>query len=719
MALLSSSIDILLLIIGFGTLIFVHEAGHFLAAKWAGIRTEAFAVGMGPVLISWRRGVGVRWGSSRGVIKERTGRFPEQLDDVDLREWGYGETEYSLRWLPLGGFVKMLGQDDMNPTSVSEDARSFNTTPIARRMVVVSAGVIANILLAGALFVYAFSVGVAFEAPIIGAILPDAPAYRAVATAAEELGISTPGLLPGDRVVSIDGEETPTFPDLMIAAAMGRPDTPLTLVVRREGIDTPLTFSITPEHNETTGLQGIGVLPASSTTLRNDRTRDQIVRFLHLTDLDDLGVMPGMRMVSANGVAFSTWEGFREQLDQTSSPQIVTMWETLPIEGGAAGEVAEVVLPILPVYEILAYPESADDGFQNYEQGLLGLVPLVEVGSISPTSPNQSILEEGDVVLRLGSSHAPRMRTFYEAVSTHGGGTVPIQVLRDGQTLDLDAVIEPPGVLGPRPMMGVTPRYAWSLPVIATPMLSRRAGFVESHEDPSLPTAVAGHELLGGSVVLTVAGRQVANWREIHDALQEATASAAANGQGAPIELVLTSPTPGQEHVVTILDLTPAQVTDVAALGQRTDLTAALFDPVYAVRSSGGNPFKAVSMGVDETAKLVMMTYLTIDRLVRGTVGVDQLRGPVGIVHIGTQITDRGLTYVIFFLAMISVNLAVINFLPLPIVDGGLFLFLIYEKLKGRPPSIGFQNAATLLGLLLIGTLFVVTFYNDVARLVQ
>jgi regulator of sigma E protease len=67
---------------------------------------------------------------------------------------------------------------------------------------------------------------------------------------------------------------------------------------------------------------------------------------------------------------------------------------------------------------------------------------------------------------------------------------------------------------------------------------------------------------------------------------------------------------------------------------------------------------------------------------------------------------------------MISVNLAVINFLPLPIVDGGLFLFLVYEKLKGRPPSIAFQNAATIAGLFLIGTAFIVTFYNDVMRLI-
>ena len=142
------------------------------------------------------------------------------------------------------------------------------------------------------------------------------------------------------------------------------------------------------------------------------------------------------------------------------------------------------------------------------------------------------------------------------------------------------------------------------------------------------------------------------------------------------------------------------------------------FDPLYTVRSSDGNPLLAVSMGLQETTKLVVLTYLTIDRLFRGTLGVEQLHGPVGIVHLGSKVADRGFTYLLFFLGLISVNLAVINFLPLPIVDGGLFLYLVYEKIKGRPPSVGFQNGAALIGLMLIATAFVVTFYNDILRLI-
>ena len=152
--------------------------------------------------------------------------------------------------------------------------------------------------------------------------------------------------------------------------------------------------------------------------------------------------------------------------------------------------------------------------------------------------------------------------------------------------------------------------------------------------------------------------------------------------------------------------------------GWSTPLSQQMFEPMYVVRSSGGNPIEAMKMGVDETINMIVMTYLTVDRLFRRTVGVDQLRGPIGIVDIGVKIADRGMSYLLFFLAIISVNLAVLNFLPLPIVDGGLFLYLIYEKLIGKPPSIAFQNAAAVFGLGLIGTLFVVTFYNDIMRIV-
>jgi regulator of sigma E protease len=180
----------------------------------------------------------------------------------------------------------------------------------------------------------------------------------------------------------------------------------------------------------------------------------------------------------------------------------------------------------------------------------------------------------------------------------------------------------------------------------------------------------------------------------------------------------IVNPTVNRQLSSVTIEVTPEQQQVIASLGWTTMLIDQMFEPMYVVRSSGGNPVTALRMGFEETVNMVVMTYLTIDRLFRRTVGVDQLRGPIGIVHIGSRIADRGFSYLLFFLAIISVNLAVLNFLPLPIVDGGLFLYLVYEKLIGKPPSLAFQNAAAVLGLGMIGMLFVVTFYNDIVRLV-
>src|SRR5437764_14460920 len=128
---LSQLPNLLLLIFGFGFVIFFHELGHFIAAKWVGIRVEQFAVGFGQAICSWRKGFGIVLGSSARRFEELSARG---------EAGGIGETEYRLNWIPLGGYVKMLGQDDLNPNAQQEDPRAYNKKSIGARMIVVSAG---------------------------------------------------------------------------------------------------------------------------------------------------------------------------------------------------------------------------------------------------------------------------------------------------------------------------------------------------------------------------------------------------------------------------------------------------------------------------------------------------------------------------------------------------------------------------------------------------
>jgi regulator of sigma E protease len=275
---------------------------------------------------------------------------------------------------------------------------------------------------------------------------------------------------------------------------------------------------------------------------------------------------------------------------------------------------------------------------------------------------------------------------------------------RDGTDTRVDARTDASGRLG------VAINYAFDDPRIAKPF--ERSGL----EDPTA-TVVANLPLMPRTRIDSVDGIPVTDWPSFRAALRTATQAASNSGTDETVEFSWTLPVIGSVPEQGKITLTAEDVQQLHALGWTAPLPGSWFESLQTTLTANGSPLVAVSMGFQQTWKMVVLTYLTIDRLVGGSVSVKQLHGPVGIVHIGTRVADRGFMYLVFFLAMISVNLAVLNFLPLPIVDGGLFLFLLYEKITKRPPSIAFQNAATLVGLVLIGSLFVVTFYNDMMRL--
>lgn len=183
-----------------GTIIFVHELGHFLAAKRAGVKVYEFAVGFGRAL------------------------FQRKI----------GETVYSVRLVPLGGFVKMAGMDPaVDPSeAVDEDSeRSFSRKSVGQRMGIIAAGPFMNFLLA----IVLFTVFHAFVAlPLtIGGVVPDSPAARA-------------GLAAGDIIVSADGREMPGAPEF-IAYVQSRPHTPIDLVIERDGVSRSVTVTPAPD----------------------------------------------------------------------------------------------------------------------------------------------------------------------------------------------------------------------------------------------------------------------------------------------------------------------------------------------------------------------------------------------------------------------------------------------------------------------------------------
>jgi regulator of sigma E protease len=239
------------------------------------------------------------------------------------------------------------------------------------------------------------------------------------------------------------------------------------------------------------------------------------------------------------------------------------------------------------------------------------------------------------------------------------------------------------------------------------------------------PTPAASVITRPGTRILAIAGTPVSNFTEIRSTLVAATRSAfESHADRAQVRMRLELPIGDSDRPTEDVTwtLSRADLETLHSLGWESPIPPDFFEPEEILEQSqganvGARAVDAVVMGLGETKRVMLMTYMTFERLFQGTVKVEHLKGPVGIAHMGTKIADRGMTWLFFFMALISVNLAVVNFLPLPIVDGGQFIFLILEGIRGKPVSVAIQNVATIAGLILIGTVFLIVTFRDVANL--
>jgi regulator of sigma E protease len=170
----------------------------------------------------------------------------------------------------------------------------------------------------------------------------------------------------------------------------------------------------------------------------------------------------------------------------------------------------------------------------------------------------------------------------------------------------------------------------------------------------------------------------------------------------------------GSEDLEVELAVTPDTTWPMAERGLR-------LMPDQRLQKADG-PLQAVSIGVTRTYQMIVKTYMSLRSMLPKPLGTGRvsaaknLRGPIAIAEAAFDIAGEGFSQFMFFLAIISVNLAVINFLPIPVLDGGHMVFLIYEKLRGRPATEQVRLALTYVGLLLILSLMAFVIYLDVKR---
>jgi len=127
--------------------------------------------------------------------------------------------------------------------------------------------------------------------------------------------------------------------------------------------------------------------------------------------------------------------------------------------------------------------------------------------------------------------------------------------------------------------------------------------------------------------------------------------------------------------------------------------------------------WEGISYGFTRTAEMTVLTVQVLGKMVTSAISPDNLGGPIAIAQLAGRTADLGAAAFITFLALISVNLGVLNLLPIPVLDGGHLVYLSIEKMRGKPLSIAVLERMQLLGILLIGALMIFAFYNDLMRL--
>ena len=671
-------------LIGINLVVFIHELGHYLAARWAGIKVERFALGMGPRLIGF-------------VL---------------------GETDYCLCAFPIGGYVKMLGQDDFKPLDENQqpDPRSYNAAPVGKRFVVIAAGVTMNVLLAPILFLILIMVGMNFPAPYVGGVTPDYPASETVIqwqgeappTAENPAEDKTKwiGLAAGDRITAIDGRAVTRFGDLKMAAILAGPDDKFTVDFTRKINNKEYAGQtvIGTKQQADLGAPIFGIVPASSRTVGQDRNVITDTPF----EPGDEVVAIGNKPVNNSWQLASIIQNLTGQavvvrvkrddktVDITVHPSLMSRPDVVYLSDGtrleawpvAIDDAKQEVTLQTPAGQTRTLPQSQIAGGAGWTMlDILGLRPRLKVDSVSKGSPaDKAGIKPGDIIISYAERPNPTIRQFRQLSEKIGDAKTRITVLRAGQRISFE----------------ITPAQRNGSALIGIGNASDLANLTVASVRPGSPAAKAGVQ--SEAKILAVNGQPVKTWLGLFETLKKLP------GQ----EIKLTCQLGDLRKTYSLGKLTEAafQPDDYAL----TLFGPTLFEPMT-VHIVHRNPAIAAAWSIEETYRLILSSYRSIYSMILGRVSASkQARGPVGIAVIAMETARRGLSSLVYLMSFISLALAVFNFLPLPVLDGGHAVLLIIEKVRGRPLPVKIVNAIQMVGLVLILGLAVLLTYQDIAR---
>ncbi|UCH23458.1 MAG: RIP metalloprotease RseP [Deltaproteobacteria bacterium] len=209
--------------------------------------------------------------------------------------------------------------------------------------------------------------------------------------------------------------------------------------------------------------------------------------------------------------------------------------------------------------------------------------------------------------------------------------------------------------------------------------------------------------LMKGDEIVAINGVAVESWEEM--------AGIIAASKGDPLELSVH-----REGLTKIVNITPMLDTIPNIFGEDTRRYVIGIRPLGDFYHKELNPFQALSESFIRTYDIAALTIISIVKLIRGTLSIKTLGGPIMIAELAGQQAKLGVSNLVFFIALISINLAILNFLPIPVLDGGHLLFFFIELVMRRPLSVRVREIAQQAGLFVLILLMILVFYNDITR---
>ena len=671
-------------VLGLGFVIFVHELGHFLAAKSCGVKCEKFYVGFDAFDIK----IG-----DRVIIPRKLVHFTK------------GETEYGVGILPLGGYVKMLGQDD-NPSKMAEererammesgdgvegtslDPRSYMAKSVPQRMLIISAGVIMNLIFAVIFAAIAFGMGVKYEPPRVGKTVPGSPAWQ--------------NSLDGSTISEISGYRTDdpniyfNFGHLRELIVLDSDDGPLQMEVQRPGGGEPTKESIQAVGN-LIGMRGggnlksLGIMPMLSTTLAKPATIDGQAAAKCEPPLES-----GDTFLEMNGVKLNTGYDMTRYLAQNPDKPV-----NIKVRRMDGSEVT-VKMPTNTMRNL---------GFEME----LGQVRAVRKGSPAAVAGIQAndrlVSVDGESI---GDPFTLQFRMLQKARSKTEV-TITVARYQEGsdEPVNKDVTLTPRIPDSPTLQDGGRGMTVESLGVNF--FVTNKVARVSS--SGAKDSVQAGDKIVSVQFILNERQSELATHQPLTE-VYELTKEDKKN-LWPSIHYGLQNLDEGSRVVMKVeRDQTIQTVESTVQNIPNAFLETRGFTPKLAqLEYKDDSAWAAIKNGFRQTVDDASRVLKFLKKLVNRQLSVTNFGGPGTIAVVATSEASQGTSRLLLFLTLLSANLAIVNFLPIPVLDGGHMVFLAYEGIFRRPVSEKIQLGLTMVGFALLLALMVTVIGMDIWRL--